>query len=46
MGASPWEYVLYGALAEILLIWALRPNIRRLVSGTERLVGFRARKKV
>jgi glycerol-3-phosphate acyltransferase PlsY len=44
-GASPWQYVLYGLLAEILLVWALRPNIQRLASGTERLVGFRARKK-
>lgn len=39
---SPWEYVAYGVLAEILLIWALRPNIRRLISGDERVVGLRA----
>ena len=45
VGASPWEYVLYGLLAEILLIWALLPNIQRLFKGTERLVGFRARRK-
>lgn len=44
-GASPWEYVLYGLLAEILLVWALRPNIRRLLEGKERLVGLRARSK-
>jgi acyl phosphate:glycerol-3-phosphate acyltransferase len=43
MGLSPWEYVLYGVAAEILLIIALRPNIRRLMNGTERLVGLRAR---
>ncbi|MCI0521895.1 MAG: glycerol-3-phosphate acyltransferase [Chloroflexi bacterium] len=45
MGASPWEYALYGLLAEALLVWALRPNIGRLLNGTERVVGYRARKK-
>jgi acyl phosphate:glycerol-3-phosphate acyltransferase len=42
---APWEYILYGLLAELLLIWALRPNIRRLLNGTERLVGWRARRR-
>ncbi len=41
---SPWEFVLYGLLAELLLIWALRPNIRRLLDGNERLVGWRAKR--
>jgi len=45
VGASPWEYALYGLIAELVLIWALRPNIRRLLNGTERLVGLRARRK-
>ncbi|HLE15721.1 MAG TPA: glycerol-3-phosphate acyltransferase [Anaerolineales bacterium] len=45
IGASPWAYAAYGVLAEIILLWALRPNIRRLLNGTERLVGYRARKK-
>lgn len=45
IGASPWQYILYGLLAEILLLWALRPNIERLLSGNERLVGYRARKR-
>lgn len=45
IGASPWVYVIYGALAEVILIWALRPNIRRLMEGTERLSGFRARRR-
>ena len=44
-GASPWQYVFYGLLAEILLFVALRSNIQRLANGTERLVGFRTRKK-
>lgn len=45
VGASPWEYVFYGIAAELVLIWALRPNIRRLLNGTERLVGFRAKRR-
>lgn len=41
----PWEFVLYGIIAELLLIWALRPNIRRLFEGTERPVGLRAKRE-
>jgi glycerol-3-phosphate acyltransferase PlsY len=40
LGLAPWEYVLYGVLAEALLIWALRPNIKRLLDGTERRHGL------
>jgi len=43
--ASPWQYILYGFIGELLLLWALRPNIRRLIQGNERLVGWRARRK-
>ena len=46
MGLSPWQYILYGVLAEALLVWALRPNIKRLFSGEERLHGWRAKRKV
>lgn len=42
---QPWQYILAGLLPEILIVWALRPNIKRLLAGTERLVGFRAKKK-
>lgn len=42
---SPWVYVLYGIIAELILIWALRPNILRLREGTERLHGFRKWRK-
>ncbi len=42
MGQGPWVYALYGLLAEGLILWALRPNIRRLLQGTERVVGLRA----
>jgi len=45
LGLSPWQYVIYGVLAEILLMIALRPNIKRLIEGTERLHGWRAKKK-
>jgi len=42
---APWEYIFYGVFAELLILWALRPNIRRLINGTERLVGRRAKQK-
>jgi len=41
-GADPWQYIFYGVLTEIVLIWVLRPNIRRLIQGNERIVGLRA----
>jgi hypothetical protein len=44
MGKLPWEYVVYGLLAECLLAWSLRPNIKRLLNGTERVIGLRAKK--
>ncbi|HEX6270845.1 MAG TPA: glycerol-3-phosphate acyltransferase [Anaerolineales bacterium] len=40
LGYMPWIDVLYGVLAEILLIWALRPNIKKLISGKERIVKY------
>ncbi len=45
LGLSPWDYVVYGILAQGLLVWALRPNIKRLKEGTERLHGYRADRK-
>jgi glycerol-3-phosphate acyltransferase PlsY len=42
---QPWQYILSGLLSEILIVWALRPNIKRLLNGSERLVGFRAKKE-
>ena len=38
LGLSSWLYVLYGVLAELLLLWALRPNLKKLFSGQERIV--------
>lgn len=40
LGLAPWEYVLYGLLAELLMVWALRPNIKRLFQGIERRHGL------
>lgn len=44
-GDFPWEYVAYGVITLILLAYALRPNIRRLIAGNERLVGLRAKRR-
>lgn len=38
-GAS-WLHVVYGVLTLFLLAWALRPNIQKLMNGTERVVGI------
>jgi len=46
LGLGPWAYVGYAIMAELIVIWALRPNIARLLKGDERLVGWRARKKI
>jgi acyl phosphate:glycerol-3-phosphate acyltransferase len=39
-GQMPWIDVWYGVGAEILLIWALRPNIKKLFEGKERVVKY------
>ena len=44
LGYAPWAYILYGIFAELIILWALRPNIKRLLNGTERLVGWRAKR--
>ena len=44
LGLSPWAYAVYGGIALILLAWSLRPNIKRLIEGRERLHGWRALK--
>jgi glycerol-3-phosphate acyltransferase PlsY len=40
MELSPWVDVIYGLIATFLLIWALRPNIKKLIEGNERVVGI------
>jgi len=39
-GALPWEYIVFGLLAEVRVVWALRPNIQRLREGNERQHGL------
>ena len=38
-------YWIGGLIAAAVITWALRPNIKRIINGTERLVGPRARRK-
>ncbi len=38
-GALSLTYVLYGLLAWIIIVYSHRPNIRRLIEGTERRLG-------
>jgi glycerol-3-phosphate acyltransferase PlsY len=45
IGGSPWEYLAYGLFTFVVLVWALKPNIKRLIEGNERLIGYRARHK-
>ncbi len=39
-GLMPWMDIWYGVGAEILLIWALRPNLKKLFEGNERVVKY------
>lgn len=41
-GIGPWEFVFYGASTLVIVLYALRPNLKRLAEGTERAVGLRA----
>ena len=36
---SPTVYVVHGLIGGGVALWALRPNIKRLLSGTERRIG-------
>jgi glycerol-3-phosphate acyltransferase PlsY len=38
-------FILYGLGTIVLLAWALRPNLARLMRGEERLVGLRAKRR-
>lgn len=42
LGVGPWEHVCYGLLTSTLTLWALRPNINRLMRGEERCVDLKA----
>lgn len=41
-GLGPWEFIVYGVATLIIVLYALRPNLKRLREGTERAVGLRA----
>lgn len=43
LGHGPVEYIWYGIGALALVVYALRPNIDRLLKGTEKRVGLPAR---
>lgn len=43
LGLNPWQYAIYGLMAFIALAWSLKPNIKRLLAGNERMVGLRAK---
>jgi len=47
-GVPPFDaslaYIVGGLVAFAIIAWALRPNIKRLLSGNERVVGPRARR--
>ncbi len=40
MDLMPWVNVIYGLIAELILIWALRPNIQKVFAGTERVISI------
>jgi len=40
---APWAYLIHGLGTAALTLWALRPNIRRLLAGNERRVSLRKR---
>jgi len=37
---QPPTDIWYGIVAEVLLIWALRPNIQKLIAGNERVIKY------
>jgi glycerol-3-phosphate acyltransferase PlsY len=42
LGYSSEWYAIFGGVTLFLLVWSLRPNIERLLNGTERVVGLRS----
>lgn len=40
LNMQPQIEIWYGILAELLLIWALRPNIQKLLAGNERVIKY------
>ena len=44
-GDAALAYVVAGMLTALVVAWALRPNIKRLLNGTERVVGPAAKRR-
>ena len=44
-GWTAWVYVAYGIATFCIVTWSLRPNIKRLLAGEERMVGPRAKRR-
>jgi glycerol-3-phosphate acyltransferase PlsY len=42
---QPWEYIVFGVMTTFMVVWALRPNIQRLLNGTERRGGIFGKKR-
>ena len=40
LGQQPAVDILYGVLSLLLLVWALRPNLKKLMAGQERIVSI------
>ena len=45
LGLDPWAFAVYGVLTSALTLWALRPNIQRLVHGEEKAVNLNGNKE-
>ncbi len=45
LGLAPWAFAVYGVLTSALTLWALRPNIRRLLHGEEKAVDLNGSKE-
>ena len=43
---GPPEYIAFGVLTLIVQLWALRPNLRRLMAGEEKMVSFSLRARL
>lgn len=44
-GITPWQFIVYGVATTLILLWALRPNLRALIEGRERFHGWRPWRK-
>jgi glycerol-3-phosphate acyltransferase PlsY len=40
LGAGPWVHLVHGVLTSVLVLWSLRPNIRRLLRREERQISW------